>query len=40
LPEFPVFTRLCGLCPHPASGIRIKVIDTKIRTLPPIISTA
>jgi hypothetical protein len=34
LPEFSVFTRLCGLCPHPASGIRQRRIDTKLRTLP------
>ena len=28
---------LCGLCPHPVSGISWKSIDTKLRTLPCII---
>jgi len=33
MPKFPVFSRLCGLCPHPASGIRWKGKDTKLNTL-------
>ena len=32
--ESPVFIRLCVLCPHPASGISGKAVDTKLNTLP------
>jgi len=35
IPRNSVFTRLCGRCPHPVSGIRWRGRDTKLRTLPP-----
>lgn len=34
IPRNPAFTRPRGLCLHPASGIRRKGIDTKLKTLP------
>lgn len=36
-PKNSVFTRLCGRCPHPVSGIRWMGRDTKLRTLPFVV---